>query len=108
MSQPPSGASLLLPPSITLASPSSAHGIPRDAELRHRVYGCELIQEGSVLLKLPQVCAATGQVLLQRFYYRVSLRDFDAFHVAMAALFLASKIEEEPRRLSVRERERER
>ncbi len=42
-----------------------------------RIYGCEVIQEGGILLKLPQAVMATGQVLLQRFYMKKSLRKFN-------------------------------
>jgi hypothetical protein len=37
-----------------------------------RYLGCELIQSGAILLKLPQVAAATAQILFQRFYYQKS------------------------------------
>ncbi|KAK6047887.1 hypothetical protein COOONC_14607 [Cooperia oncophora] len=63
-----------------------------------RFFGCSLIQEGAVLLKLPQVAAATGQILFQRFYYLKSFLKFRYEHTVMACLLLASKIEEEPRR----------
>lgn len=38
----------------------------------------------------------TAQNLLQRFYYRKSLTEFDTFSVAMACMLLAMKIEENP------------
>ena len=34
--------------------------------------GCELIQQGAILLKLPQTAAATGQILFQRYFYQKS------------------------------------
>eukprot|EP00903_Cladosiphon_okamuranus_P017108 g15762.t1 len=39
----------------------------------------------------------TAQNLLQRFFYRKPLTDFDAFSVAMGCMLLAMKIEEDPR-----------
>ncbi len=63
-------------------------------EVLYRAFGCELIQEACILLRRPQVVAATGQTLLQRFFYRQSLTDHAVEHVAMGALFLAAKIEE--------------
>lgn len=42
---------------------------------------------------------ATGQVLLQRFYYSKSLVRHPIEHTAMACVCLASKIEEAPRRV---------
>ena len=81
----PSGAQ---PASVTagVCSPAEEH--------RYRVFGAQLIAEMGMLLRLPQVAIATAQALLQRFLYRVSLRDVDVHHVALAAVFLATKLEE--------------
>ena len=46
-----------------------------------------------------RVVSATGQTLLQRFFYRESLTRFDAFEMAVACVFLAAKIEEQPRQV---------
>ena len=54
-------------------SPSRKDGISVDTERDQRIYGCELIQEAGILLRLPQAVMATGQVLLHRFYCKVSL-----------------------------------
>ncbi len=54
-------------------SPSRQDGVTADDETRARVYGCEIIQEAGMLLRLPQVTMATGQVLLHRFYCKQSL-----------------------------------
>lgn len=70
-----------------------------DVILEQRIYGCDLIQEATILLKLPQVCAATAQTLFHRFYARRSFARHDVRHVAMGVLFLAAKVEESPRRL---------
>jgi hypothetical protein len=80
-------------------TPSMKDGIDRDIEMELRIYGCELIQTAGLLLKLPQVAMATGQVLLQRFYYSKSMVKHEVEVLAMAAVFLAAKIEESPRRL---------
>ncbi|KAF1320407.1 Cyclin-l1, partial [Globisporangium splendens] len=90
---------VLLPASILRQSPSSQDGIHASVEREHRFFGCELIQEAGVLLRLPQVVMVTAQTMLQRFYYRKSLRDFDAFRVAFACVFLAAKVEERPKRI---------
>ena len=58
-----------------------------------------MVQEASILLGLPQVVAITGQNVLHRYYYRKSLRRFDAFLVAMGCVLLAAKIEEKSRHL---------
>ncbi len=54
-------------------SPSRRDGVSADEEMQARVYGCELIQASGMLLRLPQVTMATGQVLLHRFYCKQSL-----------------------------------
>lgn len=51
------------------------------------------------MLELPQVAAATAQVLFHRFYARRSFVRHDVRHVAMGVLFLSAKVEECPRRL---------
>ena len=78
-------------------SPSQRDNITSDIEIRHRVFGCELIQEAGILLKQPQVVMATGQNMLHRFYYKKSLVRFDAFTIAMGCIMLASKVEEKPK-----------
>ncbi|XP_026381719.1 cyclin-L1-1-like isoform X2 [Papaver somniferum] len=52
-------------------SPSRKDGVNESTENTLRIYGCDLIQEGGILLKLPQVVMATGQVLFHRFYFYV-------------------------------------
>ncbi|KAG5176928.1 cyclin-like protein, partial [Tribonema minus] len=85
---------VLLPEEILANPPSKDHGVDWETETQHRAWGCELIQEAGILLRLPQVVMCTGQTLLQRFYYRKSLTKFDAFSVAMGCVLLAAKLEE--------------
>ncbi|KAK1944644.1 Cyclin-L1-1 [Phytophthora citrophthora] len=99
MTNRPVHVHVVLPASSLSSSPSSQDGVTLDVERLHRSFGCELIQEAGVLLRLPQVVMATAQTLLQRFYYRKSLRQFDAFRVAVSCLFLAAKVEEKPKRI---------
>jgi len=75
-------------------TPSRQEGISEGDEARLRAYGCELIQSGCVLLKLPQVAALSGQMLFHRFYHKASFQHYDVEISAMSALFLASKREE--------------
>nr|CAI5829885.1 unnamed protein product [Callosobruchus analis] len=89
----------LLPEEKLSPTPSQNDGLGVDTETDLRIYGCELIQTAGILLKLPQVAMATGQVLLQRFYYSKSLVRHPVEHTAMACVCLASKIEEAPRRV---------
>uniref|UniRef100_A0A6P7HCL7 Cyclin-L1-like n=1 Tax=Diabrotica virgifera virgifera TaxID=50390 RepID=A0A6P7HCL7_DIAVI len=89
----------LLPEEKLSPTPSQLDGLGLETETDLRIYGCELIQTAGILLKLPQVAMATGQVLLQRFYYSKSLVRHPVEHTAMACVCLASKIEEAPRRV---------
>ncbi|CAG0914772.1 unnamed protein product [Notodromas monacha] len=90
---------VLLPPEKTATSPSHEDGLDEKSEFELRFVACELIQTAGILLKVPQVAMASGQVLFQRFYYSKSLVRLPMEHTAMAALCLASKIEEAPRRI---------
>ncbi|KAJ0407431.1 hypothetical protein P43SY_004972 [Pythium insidiosum] len=90
---------VLLPEEILALSPSKQDGVSEDVERDHRFWGCELIEEAGVLLRLPQVVMVTAQTMLHRFFYRKSLREFDAFRVAFGCLFLAAKVEEQPKRM---------
>lgn len=104
-------------------SPSRKDGVSQEVERDQRIYGCEFIQEGCILLALPQAVTATGQVLLHRFYCKVSLKEHDIKvgqapgmiytrvnftntdilgclclqKAAMACTWLATKLEEAPR-----------
>lgn len=106
------------------------------------VFGCELIQQMGILLRLPQVAVSTAQVSFHRFYAKRSMRKFDVRvsskfrvvaanysssgpcctffldfsrssptrlrvvpsslspqYIALGALFLATKVEECPKKL---------
>ena len=79
-------------------TPSELDGLDSQTESQLRAVGCELIQASGVLLKLPQTAMATAQVLYQRYFYAKSFIKHDMEMMSMAAIWLASKIEEEPRR----------
>lgn len=89
----------LLPEQKLELTPSQADGLDRDTEIDLRILGCELIQTAGLLLKLPQVAMATGQVLFQRFFYSKSFVRHNMEATAMSCVCLASKIEEAPRRI---------
>ncbi|KAG8434355.1 hypothetical protein GDO86_012654 [Hymenochirus boettgeri] len=80
-------------------TPSIVDGLDMNTEIDLRCVGCELIQSAGILLRLPQVAMATGQVLFQRFFYTKSFVKHSMEHVSMACVHLASKIEEAPRRI---------
>lgn len=79
-------------------TPSRKDGIDEATETTLRIYGCDLIQESGILLKLPQQVMATGQVLFHRFYCKKSFVRFNVKRVAASCVWLASKLEENPRR----------
>ncbi|XP_023370922.1 cyclin-L2 isoform X1 [Otolemur garnettii] len=89
----------LLPDDKLRFTPSMSSGLDTHTETDLRVVGCELIQAAGILLRLPQVAMATGQVLFQRFFYTKSFVKHSMEHVSMACVHLASKIEEAPRRI---------
>ncbi|KAL1547784.1 Cyclin-L1-1 [Salvia divinorum] len=80
------------------SSPSRKDGIDEATETTLRIYGCDLIQESGILLKLPQAVMATGQVLFHRFYCKKSFARFNVKRVAASCLWLATKLEESPRK----------
>ncbi|CAM9003578.1 unnamed protein product [Rhodiola kirilowii] len=79
-------------------TPSRKDGIDNETETILRIYGCDLIQESGILLRLPQAVMATGQVLFHRFYCKKSFARFNVKIVAASSVWLASKLEENPRK----------
>jgi cyclin L len=65
-----SESNVLVPPEILAESPSKKDGVNEEVEAMHRVFGCEVLQEGGILLSLPQAVVVTGQNLLQRMFFR--------------------------------------
>ncbi|KAJ7545809.1 hypothetical protein O6H91_08G011600 [Diphasiastrum complanatum] len=80
-------------------SPSRKDAVAEETETMLRFYGCELIQETGILLRLPQAVMATGQVLFHRFYCKKSLAKFNVKRVAASCVWLAAKLEESPRKI---------
>lgn len=89
----------LLPESTFKQTPSQADGLDIETETDLRILGCEMIQTAGILLKLPQVAMATGQIYLQRFYYSKSFVRYPMETTAMGSIYLASKVEEKPCRI---------
>ncbi|CAG9131588.1 Cyclin-L1 [Plutella xylostella] len=89
----------LLPEAVFKETPSQADGLDIETETDLRILGCELIQTAGILLKLPQVAMATGQIYLQRFYYAKSFVRYPMETMAMGSIYLASKVEEKPCRI---------
>lgn len=88
-------------PSALASSPSAAGGLSAGAERRLRRAGCALILAvasrlfDSERLRAP---TTTACLLFQRFFSRRSFLAHDRTMIALAALFVASKVEEAHRR----------
>ena len=80
-------------------TPSRQDGIGEGVERRLRSYAGELMQEATILLKLPQACYSTGSVLFHRFFSRHSLKKYNVRLYAMACVYLAAKTEEHVRKM---------
>lgn len=64
-----------------------------------RMHFCGIIKKAGMLLKLPQVCIGLATSIFHRFYYKKSFVRCDGFIMASACLYLATKLEEQPRKL---------
>ncbi|GAB0093304.1 hypothetical protein DMENIID0001_083860 [Sergentomyia squamirostris] len=80
-------------------SPSRKCGIDADKELVYRQQTAYLIQEMGQLLRVSQLCINTAIVYMHRFYAFHSFSQFNRHGIAAASLFLAAKVEEQPRKL---------
>jgi len=89
----------LIPDDLISTSPSRCAGISKEHEIVNRIYACELISQAGIMLRLSQANISTAQILFHRFYYRKSMIDYKVLQVAMAALFLGTKVEESNRNL---------
>ncbi|XP_043822238.1 cyclin-T1 isoform X2 [Dromiciops gliroides] len=80
-------------------SPSRRAGIDPDKELYCRQQAANLLQEMGQRLNVSQLTINTAIVYMHRFYMVQSFTQFHRNSVAPAALFLAAKVEEQPRKL---------
>ncbi|KNE58962.1 hypothetical protein AMAG_03319 [Allomyces macrogynus ATCC 38327] len=93
------GLNTVAPPAALDRTPSMDHEIDPQLELRLRILACDLIQRAGRALSIPQFSVGTAQVLLHRFYFAASLKKFGVRDMVLGALFLATKLEETPRRM---------
>src|SRR6218665_10164 len=89
----------ILDQSILDETPSNKDGLDKETEAGLRWHGCKLVQYSCLLLKLPAATLVTGQLLFQRYFYSKSLVRCKLDVAALACIWLASKVEESPRRL---------
>ncbi|XP_015439245.1 PREDICTED: cyclin-T isoform X2 [Dufourea novaeangliae] len=80
-------------------TPSRRCGIDADKELSYRQQAANFIQDMGQRLAVTQLCINTAIVYMHRFYVFHSLSHFHRNAIAAAALFLAAKVEEQPRKL---------
>ncbi len=85
-------------------SPSILDGLPVAQELANRQKGVNFITQVGIMLKLPQLTHATASVYLHRFFMRHGMQQpnkagLHHYSVAATALFLATKVEENCRKM---------
>ncbi|KAK2713461.1 hypothetical protein QYM36_009360 [Artemia franciscana] len=80
-------------------SPSRRYGMDYDKEMSHRQQAANLIQDMGQTLQVNQLCINTAIVYMHRFYMFHSFTQFHRNSIAASAIFLAAKVEEQPRKL---------
>lgn len=80
-------------------SPSRRFGLDPDKELNYRQQAANLLQDMGQRLYVSQLTINTAIVYMHRFYMIQSFTQFNRISVAPAALFLAAKVEEQPKKL---------
>ncbi|CAH1123628.1 unnamed protein product [Ceutorhynchus assimilis] len=80
-------------------TPSRKCGFDAYKELQCRQQAANFIQDMGQKLKVSQLCINTAIVYMHRFYVFHSFTNFPWHQMAAAALFLAAKVEEQPRKL---------
>jgi len=80
-------------------TPSKRDGIERYDELRYRQNAANLIQDCGKKLNVPQLTINTAIVFMHRFFMLHSFKKYDKYDIAAASLFLAAKVEEQPRKV---------
>ncbi|KAK9873983.1 hypothetical protein WA026_002332 [Henosepilachna vigintioctopunctata] len=80
-------------------TPSRKCGYDSLKELSYRQQAANFIQDMGQRLKVTQLCINTAIVYMHRFYVFHSFTNFPWHQMASAALFLAAKVEEQPRKL---------
>lgn len=80
-------------------SPSRSDGIEKEKELNYRQQAANLIQDMGIRLQVNQLTINTAIVYMHRFYVHHSFKAFNRYHIAPTALFLAAKVEEQPKKL---------
>ncbi|KAM6945591.1 cyclin-T2-like [Aplochiton taeniatus] len=80
-------------------TPSRRAGVESDRELNYRQQAANLIQDMGQRLNVSQLIINTAIVYLHRFYMIHSFSKFHRNVISQTTLFLAAKVEEQPRKL---------
>ncbi|XP_072274186.1 cyclin-T2 isoform X2 [Pyxicephalus adspersus] len=80
-------------------SPSRRCGVEADKELSYRQQAANLIQDMGQRLNVSQLTINTAIVYMHRFYMHHSFTKYHRHIISPTALFLAAKVEEQPRKL---------
>ncbi|XP_054827611.1 cyclin-T2 isoform X1 [Eublepharis macularius] len=80
-------------------TPSRRCGVEADKELSFRQQAANLIQDMGQRLNVSQLTINTAIVYMHRFYMHHSFTKFNRNIISPTALFLAAKVEEQPRKL---------
>ena len=80
-------------------TPSRRTGVDSDRELSYRQNAANLIQDMGQRLSVSQLIINTAIVYMHRFYMIHSFTKFHRNIISQATLFLAAKVEEQPRKL---------
>lgn len=94
----------LFTPDELLLAPSLVEGMPVAQELSNRQKGVNFITQVGIMLKLPQLTLSTAAVYFHRFFMRHAMVQNNKpglhhYSVAATALFLATKVEENYRKM---------
>ncbi|KAG8546090.1 hypothetical protein GDO81_019777 [Engystomops pustulosus] len=81
------------------SSPSRRCGVEADKELSYRQQAANLIQDMGQRLNVSQLTINTAIVYMHRFYMHHSFTKYHRNIISPTALFLAAKVEEQPRKL---------
>ena len=92
-------------PSLSLAattthSPSALRGIASSAEIEHRAKASSLLRTTTTALQMPTPCAIAAWTMALRFYAKHPVDAHDVLDVVSTCVYIASKLEECPRRIS--------
>ncbi|XP_023147605.2 cyclin-T2a isoform X2 [Amphiprion ocellaris] len=81
------------------STPSRRSGVEPDRELSYRQQAANLIQDMGQRLNVSQLTINTAIVYMHRFYMHHSFTKFHRNIISPTTLFLAAKVEEQPRKL---------